>query len=337
MRREITRVRQDLRQWRESGDGLQSIVAGWGGIAFIVTMVLSAGYGVADTIDDILKLAITPLAVLWGLQHYPRTPPSNGNGAPEEHGVDVASSINPESDDSTSAKWLDRFRDGITKLCQLSGIVAVIAILLIEAVGPLLADIVVRPIAVLSGSVAMMSAIARITANVSPPFLTRETTPKDKTHLALHQARLTGMIWDGLVALGLALVPIVGLSLIWGWLPPGDWGIPGLVVGTWTLYQSVTTRVWGRGVGGRRQHLKVVDVKGHPPGWGRSLTKTVITPIPLIALVILIDTATGNPRRIYSIIYALFFVTVFALGLKRSKRSFADAVAGTQVIRTTPH
>ena len=123
VRGEITRIRQDLRQWREEGDGLERMLAGWGGVVFTMTMVLCAGYGSAETIDDILGIAITPLAVLWGLQHYPRTqPPRHGNPTPDPE-VGAASTANPEGDDGASPNWLDVFHNSITKLCQLSGIV----------------------------------------------------------------------------------------------------------------------------------------------------------------------------------------------------------------------
>ena len=133
--REAERIWQETSTWRADRTHLH--FGGRGGFLLTAGVIAASGWVDITTLERVFHLAITPLAVLWGFQQF----------YPSDEGT-------PKSKQLASHR---AWRSATERAAQLSGIYAVVAILLFtalpnETVKGFLFPLVIIPAAVSIGS-----------------------------------------------------------------------------------------------------------------------------------------------------------------------------------------
>lgn len=262
--READRIWQETRKWR---DNRHLRFGGRGGFLLTAVALVGAGWTDITTLERVFHLAITPLAVIWGFQQI-------------SHPSDGETSVSEQLRASHRA-WQQR----VEKVAQLSGIFAVVAILMFTALPNDTAKGFLYPVVIVPAALAIGSTRTRI--------LNKYRTPAADSSAAADSPPTTG---DS-SATNWQMVPLFDLLII-SWLIirareiTRDWhaGIGALLGGfidergLWVsiilmlLYEWLTVAKWGGGIGRTLTRTKVVGaVPDRPPSLMRALVRAIGT------------------------------------------------------------
>ena len=320
LRREWQRIRCDVKRWRSGRPGLERLVGGWWGAVFTAIVVFGSEWIDPTRLEGLLRLAVTPLAVLWGFQEYARG--QKGSNDPDGEGPEIA------------APWTEV----VKRLAQLAGINAVVGILILEAFAtehPI--KDYLTPVVLLFVCIAVTNAMALTYRPEPPRFYKGETKPT-----VADGRMLTVVAVDIFVSAILTMLPfygVLGLRALgvtprWddlAWVFMGANQIWGRMVVVFWLYQWLTLATWGRGLGGLVSGLRLADYSGESPGRIRILVRATFDTV----VVALLATASYLYLAYDHASYVVppFMIAVWMLS-RHDGRSLIDVLTGS---RYEPH
>ena len=116
LQKEWSRIRREHAAWMQQDEGDQQMLGGWWGVWCTAVVLGGSGWLDPERLDGVLRLAITPLAVLWGFASYARRQDSNDE----------------ENEDAVNAYRVGWSR-ALRRVIHLASILAVVGILTREA------------------------------------------------------------------------------------------------------------------------------------------------------------------------------------------------------------
>lgn len=258
LRKERWRIRRELTDWQAGHPQLHRLVGGWWGLVFTVVVLAGSGWIEPVRLGNLLRLAVTPLAVFWVVEAYAGRRDSS---VAEDH-------------DDEERRWSRT----VMRLARLAGMVAVVGILILEAFpSGGWAREVLTPAVLLWVCMAITNAIANTVGTEPPRFLVEDLQPFE-----FNRRVASATLVDVPVAAFITLILVLGILqlmtyefMAWARLDLLDvvdplW-VP--VVTVFWLYRWLTLAKWGHGLGGRFAKVRLRDHNGESPGWVRVLLR----------------------------------------------------------------
>ena len=307
------RIWQETSTWRADRTHLR--FGGRGG--FLLTAVVIAAFGWVDitTLERVFHLAITPLAVLWGFQQF--------------YPSDEAAWVSEQRD------FRRAWRRAIERAARLSGIYAVVAILLFtalpnETVKGFLFPLVIIPAAVSIGSTKtrILDKYHQNADTTDEPTAIQDigTSYRPPPHNIVSFPH-----WSVIIDYMVVVLLFTGVQRI----TDSDIGLlRWLVVFLFLLlYNWLTIAKWGRGIGGKLTRTKVQSIYlDQPPSSVRALIRAVGTVFGLgLWLLALFTGSWFGLQAFVGVMTARSFVALWFTPIQG--RGLNDIISGTRVVK----
>ncbi len=310
---EAERIWQETRTWRVDRTHLR--FGGRGGFLLTAGVIAASGWVDIATLERVFHLAITPLAVLWGFQQF--------------YPSDKEASVSEQLD------YRRTWRRATERLARLSGIYAVVAILLFTALPNDTVKGLLFPLVIIPAAVSIGSTKTRIADRHDHDITDNADVPTDSQDLVGIQSRERAEMLDFIIFAAIA-IGVLLITRTWhselGVLMRVILQIPWLVL-YFLLYKWITVTKWGRGIGGTLTRTKVQSVDlDQPPSSVRALSRAIGTVFGLLLWILALRTARWFGWQAFvGVMTARSFVTLWFEPIQG--RGLSDIISGTRVVK----